>query len=585
MNQKTSIRTFFHSKGFVEFLHIALEDKWLYVIIIGIRIIEVLLSLGWAELNRRLFNEITSLSIRLCITIVGLFILIKCLNIITNYFRSWLESLLNERVVTRMRWAVLRKATYLKYSFYEENHIARVYKVFFTDLESVKDLLVSYIPDLVCIPLNFIGIGVYLFMINPLLTIIAIAIGPIQILCNRYKLQEFKDIVKKLNNFDYRYFLMMEETVQGIREIKENMLEEDTLTQFDTLCKKGVELDVKKVRVETSRRLVRNMPQDVAYIVGISIVFFLMFQGKIELGAFVVFTSLLTAVSDSFNKIVNVISKVYEAISNTEDLREIMELEEEDILDGEELTEGPASIEFKNVSFMYANGNKILNDISFQVPKGSTVAIVGPSGGGKTTITKLLQRFYKPLDGSILVNDKPIDVYALGKLRQKIAVVPQDLFLYAMSIKDNICIGKLDATLDEVKECAKMADIATFIESLPDQYNTEVGERGVKLSQGQRQRIAIARALIKNASLIILDEATSALDVETENNFQVNFNKLSKNCTKIVIAHRLATVKDADYIAFVDRGKVVEYGTLEELVNLRSRFYEYWNKQINIDVK
>ncbi len=378
---------------------------------------------------------------------------------------------------------------------------------------------------------------------------------------------------------------MMEETVQGIREIKENMLEEDTLTQFDTLCKKGVELDVKKVRVETSRRLVRNMPQDVAYIVGISIVFFLMFQGKIELGAFVVFTSLLTAVSDSFNKIVNVISKVYEAISNTEDLREIMELEEEDILDGEELTEGPASIEFKNVSFMYANGNKILNDISFQVPKGSTVAIVGPSGGGKTTITKLLQRFYKPLDGSILVNDKPIDVYALGKLRQKIAVVPQDLFLYAMSIKDNICIGKLDATLDEVKECAKMADIATFIESLPDQYNTEVGERGVKLSQGQRQRIAIARALIKNASLIILDEATSALDVETENNFQVNFNKLSKNCTKIVIAHRLATVKDADYIAFVDRGKVVEYGTLEELVNLRSRFYEYWNKQINIDVK
>jgi len=484
-----------------------------------------------------------------------------------------------------MRWAVLRKATYLKYSFYEENHIARVYKVFFTDLESVKDLLVSYIPDLVCIPLNFIGIGVYLFMINPLLAIIAIAIGPIQILCNRYKLQEFKDIVKKLNNFDYRYFLMMEETVQGIREIKENMLEEDTLTQFDTLCKKGVELDVKKVRVETSRRLVRNIPQDVAYIVGISIVFFLMFQGKIELGAFVVFTSLLTAVSDSFNKIVNVISKVYEAISNTEDLREIMELEEEDILDGEELTEGPASIEFKNVSFMYANGNKILNDISFQVPKGSTVAIVGPSGGGKTTITKLLQRFYKPLDGSILVNDKPIDVYALGKLRQKIAVVPQDLFLYAMSIKDNICIGKLDATLDEVKECAKMADIATFIESLPDQYDTEVGERGVKLSQGQRQRIAIARALIKNASLIILDEATSALDVETENNFQVNFNKLSKNCTKIVIAHRLATVKDADYIAFVDRGKVVEYGTLEELVNLRSRFYEYWNKQINIDVK
>ena len=584
MNQKTSIRTFFHSKGFVEFLHIALEYKWLYVIIIGIRIIEVLLSLGGAELNRRLFNEITSLSARLCITIVVLFILIKCLNVITNYFKSWLESLLNERVATRMRWAVLRKATYLKYSFYEENHIAKVYKVFFTDLESVKDLLVGYIPDLVCIPLNFIGIGVYLLMINPLLAIIAIAIGPIQILCNKYKLQEFKDIVKKLNNFDYRYFLMMEETVQGIREIKENMLEEDTLTQFDSLCKKGVELDVKKVRVETSRRLVRNMPQDVAYIVGISIVFFLMFQGKIELGAFVVFTSLLTAVSDSFNQIVNVISKVYEAISNTEDLREIMELEEEDILDGEELTEGPVSIEFKNVSFMYANGDKILNDISFQVPKGSTVAIVGPSGGGKTTITKLLQRFYKPLEGSILVNDKPIDVYALGKLRQKIAVVPQDLFLYAMSIKDNICIGKLDATLDEVKECAKMADIATFIESLPDQYDTEVGERGVKLSQGQRQRIAIARALIKNASLIILDEATSALDVDTENNFQVNFNKLSKNSTKIVIAHRLATVKDADYIAFVDKGKVVEYGTLEELVNLRSRFYEYWNKQINIDV-
>lgn len=584
MNKKTNIRTFFHSKALVEFWHIALEYKWLYLVIILIRLIEVLLALGFAEVNRRLFNEITSLSLKLCLTIVGLFILIKCLNVITNYFRSWFESLLNESVVTKMRWAVLRKATYIKYSFYEENHIARLYKVFFTDLESVKDLLVSYIPDLVCIPMNFIGIGVYLLMINPLLALIAIVIGPIQILSNKYRLEEFKEIVKKLNDFDYRYFLMMEETVQGIREIKENMLEQDTINQFDDLCKKGVKLDVKKVRVETSRRLIKNMPQDAAYIIGISLVFYLMFKGKIELGAFVVFTTLLTAVAGSFDKIVNVINKVYEAISNTEDLRDIMELDEENILDGEGIESGPVSVEFRNVSFAYSNEKKILNDISFKVPKGSTVAIVGPSGGGKTTITKLLQRFYEPLDGTILVNGKPIEVYALGKLRQKIAVVPQDLFLYAMSIKDNICIGKIDASMDEVKQCAKMADISSFIESLPEKYDTEVGERGVKLSQGQRQRIAIARALIKNASLIILDEATSALDVETEGKFQSNFNDLSYDCTKIIIAHRLATIKEAEFIAFVENGKVIEYGTLEELLNLKSRFYEYWNKQINIEV-
>ncbi|MDE5597535.1 MAG: ATP-binding cassette domain-containing protein, partial [Lachnospiraceae bacterium] len=191
---------------------------------------------------------------------------------------------------------------------------------------------------------------------------------------------------------------------------------------------------------------------------------------------------------------------------------------------------------------------------------------------------------YNPSEGNILINGLPIEEYSLGALRQSIAAVPQDLFLYAMSVQGNICIGKQDATMEEIRKAAEMADIAAFIETLPEKYDTEIGQRGVKLSQGQRQRIAIARAMIKEASLIILDEATSALDVETEDNFQSNFNKMSRNCTKIIIAHRLATIREADYIAFIENGKVTEYGTLEELLEKKCRFYEYWNKQVNINV-
>lgn len=584
MNKKQTIKGFFGSQAFAIFIHIALDYKWLYIGIILLRILQALFAIGLAEVTRRLFNDISDLSIIFCVSIVGATALLKCFNMVAEYFRQWIESLLNESIVTSMRWTLLRKATYLKYSFYEETHIARVHKVFFTDLEAVKDLLVTDIPDLICLPINFIGVGIYLFMIHPLLVLIVLLVGPSQLLSNKFRLKDYKKITKELNDFDYKYFLMMEETVQGIREIKENALEKDTMEHFRELCKKGIQLDVKNVKVRTSRSLMKNMPQEMAYLAGLTVIFYLMLQNKIEIGACVVFTTLLSYVADSFGKIVNSLSNLYGAIANSEDLCEMMELEEEEFAEGEEVAQGPISVEFQNVKFSYENDKQVLDGVSFKVPAGSTVAVVGPSGGGKTTLTKLLQRFYNLSEGNILINDLPIEEYSLGALRQSIAVVPQDPFLYAMSVQGNICIGKQDATMEEIRKAAEMADIAAFIETLPELYDTEIGQRGVKLSQGQRQRIVIARAMIKEASLIILDEATSALDVETEDNFQSNFNKMSRNCTKIIIAHRLATIREADYIAFIENGKATEYGTLEELLEKKCRFYEYWNKQVNINV-
>ena len=246
------------------------------------------------------------------------------------------------------------------------------------------------------------------------------------------------------------------------------------------------------------------------------------------------------------------------------------------------LAQDKSEIEFKNVKFGYDKKRVILKGISFKVPNGKKVAIVGPTGAGKSTISRLLFRFYDPIEGDITINNENLRSINQESLRQKIGVVPQDTVLFNDTIFYNIAYGNPLALKEDIYNAANVAGIHNFIESIPDKYDTLVGERGLKLSGGEKQRVAIARTILKNPSIFFFDEATSALDSSTEKEIQENLKKISKGKTTLIIAHRLSTAADADNIIVLDKGEIIEEGTHEELLKLGKLYLEMWEKQKKI---
>jgi ATP-binding cassette subfamily B protein len=259
---------------------------------------------------------------------------------------------------------------------------------------------------------------------------------------------------------------------------------------------------------------------------------------------------------------------------------EIMDVapEQEDP-DAQPLTDVQGEIELDHINFSYNDSREVLDDISLKVKKGDIMALVGPSGGGKTTICHLLPRFYPLSDGTIRIDGKDINKLTLDSLRRNIGIVQQDVFLFNGTIRDNILYGRLDATEEEVIEAAKRANIHEYVMSLEKGYDTEIGERGVRLSGGQKQRLSIARVFLKDPAILILDEATSALDNTTEILIQQALDELCRGRTTIVVAHRLSTIKRANSIAVIDQGKIIEQGTHEELMALGGIYKDLYSLQ------
>lgn len=569
------------NKVFIKLAGLALPYKWVYLALFSIGIILIAADLAFAQNSRVLFDLAPQIPKNMVVRITVVFSIIIILQLGLNFIMNWLNSYLNESVVYAMRRNILDKIQHLPIKYFDTNHSSKVMNIFFNQLEATKNFIVFDVQDIIKLPVTFIMIGAYLFTVHYLLGITAFIASILQLVSNATFKKRLADSLEKQVKVTEEVFFTMGETMQGIREVKINQLEEIMDEKMKDSQQKGVLYNVSLTKYRTIRNIIKELPMKIGYVFGISAGMMLMINQKIGPGDLVAFITLLGKMSEPFNGIVRIYSNFQETMTKAKDLFRVMDEPEEIMTEGDEVSRKIETIEFDNVTFAYNDeAGDILKNVSFKIKGGSTVAFVGPSGAGKSTLIKLLYRFYNPQDGMIRINGRNLNEYSIKSIRSSMAVVSQDIFVFDGTIYDNIVLGRRDIKDEDLENALRVSQAHEFISKLPEGLNTKVGERGIRLSQGQKQRIAIARAIIKESKILILDEPTASLDVDTEASFQIAMERHDKEQTRFIIAHRLTTIKNADYIIFIDNGMIAEMGTQQELILLNGRYKNYREKSL-----
>ncbi|HJA41133.1 MAG TPA: ABC transporter ATP-binding protein/permease [Firmicutes bacterium] len=497
-----------------------------------------------------------------------LLLLVYVLSTFLQFIVNYLGHQLGINIETDMRQELFNHVQKQSFRFFDNTKTGHIMSRITNDLFDIGEFAHHGPEDFFIAIMTFVGAFIIMFTVNPTLAILVAVIVPLLIILivysNRKMNRAWKEMYGKIADVNGR----VEDSVSGIRVVKSFTNEKFEMSRFQTqnaLFRKA-KLTAYKVMAGThsSIYMLTRLLTLIVLVVGA----WLSFTGRLtygELVSFVLYTNVLIKPIDKITALLEMYPKGMAGFKRFRDLLS-EEPEIKDKSDAKKVSALKGDIVFQNVDFCYEGKKQVLKNISFSIQAGQTVAFVGPSGAGKTTICSLIPRFYDVEQGSITIDGVDIRDMTQRSLREQIGIVQQDVFLFTGTIRENIAYGKLDASFEEIQEAAKRAHMDSFIQDLSEGYETQIGERGLKLSGGQKQRLAIARMFLKNPPILILDEATSALDTETEKIIQKSLEELSENRTTIVIAHRLATVRNADQVFVVTPKGIEEQGTYDELI-------------------
>ncbi len=546
---------------------------------------ELTLPMLVREITGAAAAEPMALTLELILRCGILYLVLRIIDTVANYYMASVGHIMGTRLETDMRRDLFAHLQKLSFSYYDNTKIGTLMSRITSDLFDVTEFAHHCPEEFFIAGIKIICSFVLLASINIWLTLTIFAIIPPMVLVlmifNSKMKAGFRESRKQVGELNSQ----IEDSLLGIRVVKSFANEDIEQKKFDGGNVKFLNIKKKVYHImagfQSSTRLFEGIMYIVVVVVGA--LFLLYGDGGVTSGisvadyaAYLLFVSTLIT---SIRRIVEFAEQFQRGLTGIERFCEIMDIEPEisDRVDAGEFEDVKGDIEFRNVSFSYESEKKeVIHDMNFTVRAGESIALVGPSGGGKTTLCSLIPRFYDVNQGEILIDGKDIRSITLRSLRENIGVVAQDVYLFSGSIRENIAYGKENATDEEIRACAVLAGADEFINSLPDGYDTYVGERGVKLSGGQKQRISIARVFLKNPPILILDEATSALDNESERLVQESLEKLTHGRTTFTIAHRLTTIKNADRIFVITEDGIAESGTHDSLLALGGIYSELY---------
>lgn len=471
----------------------------------------------------------------------------------------------------------------LSFSYYDNNNSGQMMSRLVSDLFDISEFAHHGPENLFISLIKLIGSFIFLTIINWRLVIPLSVIVVLMVIFSSKQSKRmhatFLDNRRKIGDINAR----LQDTLSGIRVVQSFANEEIEKKKFAASNENFLTSKKENYRCMGSFSAWNIFFQGLMYLTVLVFGGYLISQDKMEPADLAMYALYIGIFISPIQILVELTEMIQKGLSGFRRFSAIMETEPdiEDAPDAKELKNVKGDVGYDHVTFRYNEDEPVLSDVSFKIPAGRSIALVGPSGGGKTTICSLLPRFYELTDGRITIDGEDIRDFTLESLRKNIGIVQQDVYLFCGTVRENIAYGKPDASDEEIIEAAKNANIHDFIMSLPDGYNTFVGERGTRLSGGQKQRISIARVFLKNPPILILDEATSALDNESERHIQKSLEELSKNRTTITIAHRLSTIRGADEIIVITEDGIAERGTHDELMEIDGIYAKYYRMQFS----
>lgn len=516
--------------------------------------------------------------------LIGLALFLNLLVVFAIKIRMYVMAKVCNNILVTIRQELYTHIQTLDFQFFDSRPTGKILSRIIGDINSLKDVLGNCVTTLIPDFLTIIAVVIIMFAKNPTLALASLVSLPIMafgmIFIETHAHPRWQTFRKKSSNLN----AFIHEDMSGMRIIQSFTAEDETEETFDELLKEHRGSFLHAVRLSDAFGSVIDFNWGLGciclYFTGIMI----LGTDKVSLGTFIAFGSYISMFWQPINNLSNFYNQIITNIAGAERIFEILDTKAEisDATDVTEIPEIKGEVTFEHVSFAYDENTKVLNDVSFRITPGETIALVGPTGAGKTTIVNLISRFYDVQDGTVRIDGHDVKKVSIESLRKQMGIMTQDNFLFSGTIKENIRYGKLDATDEEIIEAAKAVNAHDFIMKLEKGYDTELSERGGGLSIGQKQLIAFARTMVSMPKILILDEATSSIDTKTELLVQSGIENLLQGRTSFVIAHRLSTIQKADRIFVVDNGTIIEEGTAKQLLERKGAYYNLYMAQFSV---